>query len=145
MSGLGKVFCVVLCLPVLYGFDCTQASFLRSGDTATCTGILVPELQLSLMREDIENGQADLDYCAAHRRLDNKEFSLRLDKASQLLGACENEVQALRATALEAANLDEPEVPWYETVPFVVSITAIVSIGLSVGFYALADHLAEQE
>ena len=141
----GKAIFATTCLLVLYGFDCPQASFLNEGDTATCTGILVPEFQLSLMRETIENGEADLDHCKTQRLLDQQEFQLRLDQVSQHLVVCQTEIDALRTTALETANLAKPEVPWYESVAFVATITAVVSIGLSVGFYALADHLARQK
>ena len=62
MTGFGKIIFATCCLLVLYGFDCPQASFLNKGDTAICTGILVPELHLSQMRETIENLEVDLDY-----------------------------------------------------------------------------------
>ena len=97
------------------------------------------------MREEIENTEADIEYCKTQRVLDRTEFDVRLSQVAKHLAVCETEIDALRATALETANLAKPEVPWYESVAFVVSITAIISVGLAVGFYALADHLAEQE
>ncbi len=145
MKIFGKGISAICCLLVLYGFDCPQSSFLTKGDTATCTGILVPELYLSQMRETIENPDAELDYFRTRWSFDQQEFQLRLDQATQQLAVCATEVDTLRATALETANLQEPVVPWYESVPFVVTITAVVSVGFAVGFYALADHLAEQK
>ena len=125
--------------------QCQRSFRLPLGEAAPCSGILVPELTLNKIRVILQGTEADLTYCRAQRQADGQECEARLSLKQGKLDICHEENTALREITLEAADADLPEVPWYESVPFVVTITAVISIGVAVGFYALADHLAQQQ
>jgi len=115
------------------------------GDAAPCSGILVPELTLNKIRLIVESTEADLQHCITSRQADGQECEARLFGKQGKIDLCREENTALREITLAAADIDAPEVPWYETVPFVVTITAVLSVGVAVGVYALADHLAQRD
>jgi hypothetical protein len=124
------------------GFVCPESRPIEFGEQAPCTGILVPSLVLNEVRTTLETTEAYLFFCQEQLQLNLEEFDAKASAAEERLSSCNIEIQRLKQIAIDAADTGEPEVPWYESVPFVVTVTAAVSIGLAVGFYALADHMA---
>jgi hypothetical protein len=140
-----EFFLLALCLLPIYGFTCLEAAPLEIGVKAPCTGVLVPTLVLDTLRLTLESTEADLIFHKDELQLKIEELAVHTEAADDYLDACEAEVASLRQIALDATNTDPAEVPWYESVPFVVTVTAVISVGLAIGFYALADHLADQQ
>ena len=124
------------------GFVCPESRPIEIGEQSPCTGVLVPALVLNEVRTALETTEAHLFFCREQLQLKLEEFDAKASAAEERLLSCNIEIERLKQIAIEAADAGEPEVPWYESVPFVVTVTAAVSIGLAVGFYTLADHMA---
>jgi len=140
-----KLFLLVLYVSQAYGFVCPDARPVEFEEPSPCTGVLLPVAMLGELRLTLETAEADLIFCRDDCALQLKEVETKLDTANKLFDESQIEISRLQQIALDLADTDPPEVPWYESVPFVVTVTAAVSIGLAVGVYALADHMASQQ
>tara|TARA_Y100001963_G_scaffold103066_1_gene141877 strand:+ start:3425 stop:3880 length:456 start_codon:yes stop_codon:yes gene_type:complete len=140
-----KLFLLVLCVSQAYGFVCPDARPVEFGEQSPCTGVLLPVAMLGELRLTLETAEADLIFCRDDCALRLKEVETKLDTANKLFDESQIEISRLQQIALDLADQGPPEVPWYESVPFVVTVTAAISISLAVGFYALADHMATQQ
>ena len=122
--------------------DCQKAWPILAGETAACSGVVMPIAMLQDVKLTLEATEAKLRFCEEECQLKIDALDVELAASKEYLVTCEQEVATLRDVVL--ASTEPPEVVWYESVPFVVTTTAILSIGLTVGFYALAAHLASR-